>query len=177
MKYESQRVAKPYFVFAMMLFAGQILFGLLMGLQYINGDAGFPYIPFNAARMVHTNLLIVWMLFGFMGASYFLVPEEAETELYSPLLAKITFWVFVVAGVATILGYLLVPYAELARITKNELFPTMGREFLEQPTITKVGIVLVCLSFVFNIGMTILRGRKTVINMVLITGLIGLAVF
>ena len=53
----------------------------------------------------------------------------------------------------------------------------MGREFLEQPTITKIGIVLVCLSYVFNIGMTILKGRKTVINMVLITGLIGLAVF
>ncbi|MFO7530643.1 MAG: cbb3-type cytochrome c oxidase subunit I, partial [Marinobacter sp.] len=30
---------------------------------------------------------------------------------------------------------------------------------------------------VFNIGMTILKGRKTVINMVLITGLVGLAVF
>lgn len=177
MKYESQLIAKPYFIFAMILFAGQVIFGLLMGLQYLNGDAGFPYIPFNAARMVHTNLLIVWMLFGFMGASYYLVPEEAETELYSPILAKITFWVFVVAGVATILGYLLVPYAELARITKNELFPTMGREFLEQPTITKIGIVLVCLSFVFNIAMTILKGRKTVINMVLITGLAGLALF
>nr|WP_274620433.1 cbb3-type cytochrome c oxidase subunit I [Colwellia maritima] len=74
-------------------------------------------------------------------------------------------------------GYLFVPYAELAKLTHNELLPTMGREFLEQPTIAKIGIVIVCLSFVFNIGMTILKGRKTVINMVLITGLIGLAVF
>ncbi len=177
MKYASQQVAKPYFIFALVLFAGQIVFGLLMGMQYINGDVGFPYIPFNVARMVHTNLLIVWLLFGFMGASYYLVPEESETELYSPRLARITFWVFAVAGVATILGYLLVPYAELARLTHNELLPTMGREFLEQPTITKIGIVLVCLSFVFNIGMTILRGRKTVVSMVLITGLVGLAVF
>lgn len=177
MKFSSQQVAKPYFVFALVLFAGQIIFGLLMGMQYIDGDAGFPYIPFNVARMVHTNLLIVWLLFGFMGASYYLVPEEAETELYSPLLAKITFWVFAAAGVATISGYLFVPYAELARLTHNELLPTMGREFLEQPTITKIGIVIVCLSYVFNIGMTILKGRKTVINMVLITGLIGLAVF
>lgn len=177
MKFDSQLVAKPYFIFALILFAGQIVFGLLMAAQYINGDVGFPYIPFNVARMVHTNLLIVWLLFGFMGASYYLVPEEAETELYSPLLAKITFWVFAAAGVATILGYLFVPYAELTRLTFNELLPTMGREFLEQPTITKIGIVLVCLSFVFNLGMTILKGRKTVVNMILITGLIGLAVF
>ena len=127
--------------------------------------------------MVHTNLLIVWILNGFMGAAYYLVPEESETELFSPFLAKLMFWVFAAAGVATILGYLLVPYAELAKLTYNELWPTMGREFLEQPTITKIGIVIVALAFVFNIGMTILKGRKTVINMVLITGLIGLAVF
>lgn len=177
MKYASQQVAKPYFIFALVLFTGQIIFGLLMGMQYINGDVGFPYIPFNVARMVHVNLLIIWILFGFMGASYYLIPEESQTELYSPKLAKITFWVFAAAAVATVLGYLLVPYAELARITHNELLPTMGREFLEQPTITKIGIVLVCLSFVFNIGMTILQGRKTVVNMVLITGLAGLAFF
>tara|TARA_R110001583_G_scaffold186424_1_gene347152 strand:- start:7754 stop:9145 length:1392 start_codon:yes stop_codon:yes gene_type:complete len=175
MKFTSQLVAKPYFIFALILFAGQIIFGLLMGAQYINGDVGFPYIPFNVARMVHTNLLIVWILFGFMGASYYLVPDEANIELYSPRLAKITFWVFAAAGVATITGYLFVPYAELAELTHNELLPTMGREFLEQPTIAKIGIVIVCLSFVFNIGMTILKGRKTVINMVLISGLIGLA--
>ncbi len=177
MKFESQRVAKPYFIFALILFTGQILFGLLMGLQYVSGDFLADIIPFNVARMVHTNLLLVWLLFGFMGATYYLVPEECDTELFSPLLAKLMFWLFAVAGVATILGYLLVPYARLAELTYNELLPTMGREFLEQPTITKIGIVIVCLGFIFNIGMTILKGRKTVINMVLITGLIGLAVF
>jgi nitric oxide reductase subunit B len=177
MKFESQAVAKPYFIFAMILFAGQILFGLIMGLQYIVGDFLFPYLPFNAARMVHTNLLIVWLLFGFMGASYYLVPEECDTELHSPLLARVLFWVFAAAGVATILGYLLVPYARLAELTYNELWPTMGREFLEQPTITKIGIAVVVLGFIYNLGMTILKGRKTVINMILITGLIGLAVF
>ncbi|SHO23918.1 Cytochrome c oxidase, subunit I, partial [Moritella viscosa] len=177
MKFESQSVAKPYFIFALILFAGQIIFGLLMGTQYIFGDFLADYIPFNVARMLHTNMLILWLLFGFMGASYFLVPEEADTELYSPLLAKILFWVFAVASLATAAGYLFVPYAKLAEITFNELLPTMGREFLEQPTITKIGIVIVCLGFVFNLGMTILKGRKTVVNLVLITGLIGLAVF
>ncbi|WLQ17254.1 cbb3-type cytochrome c oxidase subunit I [Hahella aquimaris] len=176
MKYQSQAVAKPYFIFALILFAGQILFGLILGLQYVIGDFLFPEIPFNVARMVHTNLLIVWLLFGFMGATYFLVPEECETELYSPKLALILFWVFATAGVLTILGYLMVPYAKLAEITGNKFFPTMGREFLEQPTLTKVGIVIVCLGFLYNVGMTLLKGRKTAINVVLMTGLVGLAV-
>ncbi len=177
MKYQSQSVAKLYFIAAIGLFVGQILFGVIMGLQYVIGDFLFPYIPFNVARMVHTNLLIVWLLFGFMGASYYLVPEEAERELYAPWLAKLLFWIFLFAGAATILGYLLVPYAELAKLTMNDLLPTMGREFLEQPTITKIGIVIVVLGFLFNVGMTVLTGRKTVVTIVLLTGLTGLAVF
>ena len=60
LKFQSQAVAKPYFVFALILFVGQILFGLIMGLQYVVGDFLFPLLPFNVARMVHTNLLIVW---------------------------------------------------------------------------------------------------------------------
>ncbi len=175
MKYQSQAIAKPYFIAAIGLFIGQILFGLIMGMQYVVGDFLFPEIPFNVARMVHTNLLIVWLLFGFMGASYYLVPEESERELYSPLLARVLFWLFLVAGVLTVLGYLLVPYAKLAELTMNDLLPTMGREFLEQPTIIKIGIVIVAVGFVYNIGMTILSGRKTVVSMVLLTGLVGLA--
>jgi len=177
MKYSSQMVAKPYFIFALLLLAGEILFGILMGIQYIWGDFLFPLIPFNVLRMVHTNLLIVTLLFGFMGGTYYLIPEETESELWSPKLAIITFWIFAAAGVATILGYLFVPYATLTEWTFNNLLPTMGREFLEQPLPTKVGIVIVVLSYILNTGMTVLKGRKTVITTVLLTGLLGLAVF
>ena len=177
LKYKSQSVAKLYFIGAMALFAGQIIFGITLGLQYLIGDLFFPYIPFNIARMVHTNLLIVWLLFGFMGAAYYMVPEEAETELYSPKLAIALFWIFLIAGAATILGYLLVPYARLAEATGNNILATMGREFLEQPLPTKVGIVVVALGFLFNISMTVLKGRKTSISTVLLMGLWGLAIF
>ncbi len=175
LKYPSQSVAKLYFMAAIGLFVGQIVFGLALGLQYVIGDLMFPAIPFNIARMVHTNLLIIWLLFGFMGAAYFIVPEESETDLYSPLLAKVLFWIFLAAGVLTILGYLLVPYATLAEMTGNDMLATMGREFLEQPLPTKLGIVAVCLGFLFNISMTVLKGRKTAISMVLLMGLWGLA--
>ncbi len=177
MKYQSQGVAKLYFMAAIALFVAQILFGLIMGLQYVVGDFLFPEIPFNVARMVHTNALIVWLLMGFMGAAYYLVPEEAERELALPWLAVLMFWVFLIAAALTVAGYLLVPYAGLAKLTGNDILPTMGREFLEQPTITKIGIVIVALAFLFNIGLTILKGRKTVVNLVLLIGLTGLAVF
>ena len=177
MQYKSQAVAKPYFIAAIGLFTGQIIFGLIMGLQYVIGDFLFPAIPFNVARMVHTNLLIVWLLFGFMGAAYYLIPEESERELHSPLLAMIMFWVFLAAGALTVVGYLTVPYATLAAMTGNDLLATMGREFLEQPLPTKVGIVVVALVFLYNISLTVLRGRKTSISLVMLVGLWGLALF
>ena len=177
MQFKSQAVAKPYFIAAIGLFVGQILFGLILGLQYVLGDFLFPAIPFNVARMVHTNLLIVWLLFGFMGGAYYMIPEESETELFSPKLALLMFWVFLVAGALTIVGYLTVPYATLAAMTGNNILETMGREFLEQPLPTKVGIVIVALVFLFNITMTVLKGKKTSISIVLLVGLWGLAVF
>ena len=73
--------------------------------------------------------------------------------------------------------YLLVPYATLAKLTGNDILATMGREFLEQPLPTKLGIVVVALAFLLNIGMTLLKGRKTSISLILVLGLTGLAVF
>lgn len=177
MQYKSQAVAKLYFTAAIGLFVAQILFGLVLGLQYVIGDFLFPHIPFNVARMVHTNALIVWLLMGFMGAAYYLIPEEAETELWSPKLAIALFWIFLIAAALTVVGYLTVPYATLAKMTGNDLLATMGREFLEQPLPTKLGIVVVALAFLFNITMTVLKGRKTSIALVLLLGLWGLAVF
>jgi nitric oxide reductase subunit B len=171
----SQSVAKPYFIAALALFLGQILFGLVAGMQYLDGNFLFPAIPFSVSRMVHTNLLIVWLLMAYMGAAYFIVPEEAQTPLYSPKLALATFWIFLIAGAATILGYLLVPYDQLAAATGNAIVPTMGRGYLEQPLPTKVGIVLVALSLLFNITMTLFKGRKTSLNVILVVALWGLA--
>ena len=45
--------------------------------------------------MVHTNALIVWLLLGFFGCAYYLMPEEAEREIHSPMLAYVQFAILV----------------------------------------------------------------------------------
>ncbi|HIJ38439.1 MAG TPA: nitric-oxide reductase large subunit [Rhodospirillaceae bacterium] len=163
MKYESQKVAKLYFIGAMTLFALQIVFGLLGAVLYVN-PTGLPdFLPFSVVRMIHTNALVVWLLMGFFGATYFLLPEETESELYSPFLAKLQFWLFFGAAGAAVVGYLFGYYD--------------GRSYLEQPLIIKLGIVVVALMFLFNCSMTLLRGRKTVISNILLLGLWGVALF
>ncbi len=174
MLYSSQAVAKPYFIAAIALFAVQVLFGLLLGMQYIPVNLPFiSFITFDAARLIHTNLLIMWLLFGFMGSIYYIIPEESEQELYNPKLAIQLFWVFLSLTIITFLGYLLLSYATFAKITGNQFFPTMGREYLEQPTIIKLGLFIVLCGFSYNIAMTVLHGRKGMINLLLLAGIVG----
>src|SRR5205809_7214755 len=125
MKYQTRKVAMLYFYGELTLFLAQIAFGLVAGTIYVLPHTLSVLLPFNIVRMIHTNALIVWSLIGFMGATYYLLPEETETELVSRLLAKIQLWIFFGAAGIAVAGYLF-HYHE-------------GREFLEQPFVIKVG--------------------------------------
>ncbi len=163
MKYESQKVALVFFVGAMILFAAQVTFGLLAGYVYVNPNFLSELLPFNIIRMIHTNALVVWLLIGFFGCTYFLIPEEAETELHSPTIAYVQFAILFAAGAAAVVGYLF-------RVHE-------GREFLEQPLYVKVMMVISVLMFLYNVTLTVLKGRRTAVTNVLLLGLWGAAVF
>ena len=163
MKYQTQKVALAYFACALALFAAQVLFGLLIGYIYVAPNFLSELVPFNVARMIHTNALIVWLLLGFFGASYYLVPEESERELHSPLLAYVQLVILMVGAASAVIGYLFGIHE--------------GREFLEQPTWVKLAIVVAALIFLYNLSMTVLAGRKTAITNVLLLGLWGIALF
>lgn len=163
MKYATQKVAYPFFVAALALFAAQLIFGLVAGAIYFWPSLLTDVMPFNIVRMSHTNLLIVWILLGFFGSTYFLLPEEAETEIYSPKLAYIQLAIFVVAGAAALVSY---------QFGIHE-----GREFLEQPFWVKLLITISFLMFLYNATMTLIRGRRTAITIILMMGLWLAAVF
>jgi nitric oxide reductase subunit B len=164
MKYPSQSVALPYFVGALVIFSLQLVFGLVGATMYVAPNLIPPdLLPFNVVRMIHTNALIVWLLLGFFGSAYFLLPEETERDIWSPMLAKVQFWLFFIAAAVAVVGYLFGVYD--------------GRSYLEQPIVIKVGIVVVALMFLLNISMTVLSGRKTVITGILLMGLWGVAIF
>ena len=158
MRYKSQSVAYWYFAVAMALFGLQLVFGLLSAAKYLGPDPLINILPFDVTKMMHTNLLIVWVLTGFMGGTYWLVPEESRTELYSVRLAYVQLTLWTLMGVATIIGYFF-------------RYGT-GNKLLEQPLPSKLVIVLVMLMFLYNIGMTIRRaGRLTTTEGVLLGGL------
>ncbi len=169
MKYQTQRIAQAYFITAMALFLVQVTVGLLLGWIYVAPNTLSEFLPFNVARMLHTNSLIVWLLTGFFGAAYFLIPEEAEREIHSEKLAYIQLGILILGTAGVVVTYVFDLF------NGNFLLGKEGREFLEQPLWVKIGIVVAALIFLYNITMTVLAGRKTAITNVLLIGLWGIA--
>ncbi len=161
MRYRSQSVAYWYFAVAMVLFGLQLVFGLLSAAKYLGPDPLLYILPFDVTKVIHTNLLIVWVLTGFMGATYWMVPDESRTELYSVKLAYVQLGLWSLMGVTAVVGYVF-------------RFGT-GNKLLEQPLPHKIVIVICMLMFLYNVGMTIWKSKRfTTTEGVLVLGL-GLA--
>ena len=88
-KYASQKVALPYIWLSLLLFPLQVLMGLWLATNYgfTLPQALVDTFSFATSRALHTNLLVAWLLLGFMGGTYFILPEECERELFSVKLA------------------------------------------------------------------------------------------
>jgi nitric oxide reductase subunit B len=168
-----QRLAVKYFIVAMVLFLAQIVFGLLAGYQYLAPEFGFEVLDFNVNRMVHINAMIIWMLYGFIGSVYWLVEDEAGTELVGLTLANVAFWVLTVAVTVVVLVFLFVQTGpgEIETIW----FINEGREYIEAPRWADIGIVACMLVFLYNVAATFMKGRWSGISGVLVLDLIALA--
>lgn len=159
MKYRSQTLAYWFFAACMLLLSLQIVYGFIMGFAHMGYDGLHNLIPFNAARATHTNLLVMWLLVGFMGAAYYIVPEEAERELVSLKLGYVQLISFVAVGVTAVIGFHFGWWE--------------GRKFLEIPRPLDYLVVVNVLLFIYLIGATIWTGRrKTTTSMVLFFGLL-----
>jgi nitric oxide reductase subunit B len=162
MTYQSQRIAYAYFLAAVLLFGLQVAFGFLSLAKYLGPDPLRNVLNFATSKTIHTNLLLVWIITGFMGAAYYMVPEESRTEIYSVRLAYIQLALWLALGVSAVVGYLF--------------GVTAGRKFLEMPQPLKYGVVVVMVIFLTNILLTTRQaGRWTTTQGVLIGGLASAA--
>jgi nitric oxide reductase subunit B len=164
MTHQSQKLAYPYFVVALLLFVLQVLMGLWLGIQYCVTipQEVVNVFPFATARAMHTNLLVLWLLLGFMGATYYLVPEETGTEIVWPKVAIFQLVLLSLTGVAALVGFFF--------------GWTQGRPLLEIPTSLDFLVVIGALMFLANVGVTMIKANKwTAIQGSLLGGLVFLA--
>lgn len=159
MKFQSQRVAFWFFATCMLLFGLQLVYGFIMAFAHMGFDGLHQWIPFHAARATHTNLLVMWLLTGFMGAAYYIIPEECDREIIYPKLAYVQLAAFLAVGVTAIVGFHLNWWE--------------GRKFLEIPRPLDYLVVVDVLLFIGLIGGTIWKAKRhTTTALVLFFGLL-----
>ncbi len=175
MKYQSQKIAYKFFTAAVLLFGVQILMGIIAALQFIKPD--LIVIPFNIIRSLHINALVVWLLLGLMGATYYVIPEESETELWNPLLAEIQFWATIFVVGLVVIGYIIMGLnPQMNKIIFGTTLLNEGREYIEAPRWADILIVISVLAFLLNNFMTVMKtGKWTSVQGVLLAGLTMLA--
>jgi nitric oxide reductase subunit B len=165
MTHKTQSVAYPYFVVALLLFGLQVVMGLWLGIQYFVTvpQSVVDVFPFATARAMHTNLLVLWLLLGFMGATYYLVPEETGTDIAWPKVAWAQLVILSLTGVIALVGFFF--------------GWTQGKPLLEIPRPLDILVVIGALMFLANVGMTMFRARRwTAVQGSLLGGLVFLAV-
>lgn len=159
MKFKSQKIAYHFFALSMLLLVLQIVYGFIMGFAHMGYDVLHDIIPFNTAATTHKNLLVVWILSGFMGSAYYIIPDESDEELWSVPLAKLQFWSFAIVGVVAVAGF-HVGWWE-------------GRKFLEIPRPLDYLVAGNVILFLVIILMTLRKGKQqTTTSWVLTMGLV-----
>lgn len=163
MKFKSQQISYYFFATSMLLLTLQLVYGLIMASAHLGYDVLHEIIPFNVARATHNNLLVVWLLSGFMGAAYYIIPEEVDSELVSLPLAFVQYFALVIVGVVAIIGFHLNWWE--------------GRKFLEIPRALDYLVVVDVLLFLGIIGFTLLKSKKrTTTSLILFFGLFSAAI-
>ncbi|MBS4025163.1 MAG: cbb3-type cytochrome c oxidase subunit I [Clostridia bacterium] len=142
--YLTKQIAIPYFLLTILAMAAHGAVANMGSLEYIFPDMPAP-ISFEAGRAVHLNLSLFWPVFGLIGAVYYFLPEEAETELHSPLLALIQLGLMVVVGLGIVISL--------------AFGLTEGREYLEAVRPFDVGILIILVMFSYNVIRTVIKSK------------------
>jgi nitric oxide reductase subunit B len=162
MKYKSQKVAYWAFALSMLLIILQLTYGFIQAFAHLGYDGLHEWIPFNTSMAVHKNLLVVWILSGFFGAAYYIIPDEAERELVGVKWAYFQIIALAVVGVIAIIGFHFNWWE--------------GRKFLEIPRELDFLVVIDVLLFLFLILATLWKAKKrTTTAMILAVGLLAAA--
>lgn len=164
--YPSRAKTGKYFVGAVLLFVFQMLLGVAASLNFLSRDILLPF-AFDITRALHINVMVLWLLLGFIGGLYYLLPAEVGRDIKHPWLIDLQFWFLVIVGTGIILSEMF--------FTGRNWWLVEGREYVEAGRFWDILLTLGLLSVVYNVGATMLERKKKISSpmLVLAAGAIG----
>jgi nitric oxide reductase subunit B len=79
-------------VLMLVLFAVQVVYGMILVTQHVDPTVFEGVMNFNVVHAEHLNLGIMWIVCGFIGAVLFVAPLLSRRETVSPWLIKLLFY-------------------------------------------------------------------------------------
>ncbi len=135
-----------FLVFAMVALFMGIFFGMTASFQYLMPEFLKDYVPFSKLRPFHVTSVISWIVLCATGSIYFFLTYVEKFKLFSPLLAKIHFIIFLLTGVAIYFSF-AVDYTE-------------GREYFAFAPILMIPILIGWMLFGINYFKTLYTNMK-----------------
>lgn len=164
--YPSRSKTGKYFIAAVLLFVFQMLLGVAASLNFLSRDITLPF-AFDIIRALHINVMVLWLLLGFIGGLYYLLPSEVGSDIKHPWLIDVQFWFLLFVGAGIILSEMF--------FTGRNWWLVEGREYVEAGRLWDILLTLVLLSVVYNVGATTLERKKKISSpmLVLAAGTMG----
>ncbi len=167
-EYPSKIKTRKYFIAAILLFIVQMLLGLVMSVDVLARDSSTNLpLTFDILKALHLNLMVLWLLLGFIGGLYYLLPVEAGRDILHPRLIDIQFWFLLLIGIGIIISEIF--------FTGRNWWLVEGREYLEAGRFWDILLTVGLLSVVYNVIATILDSKNKLSSpiLVLAAGAIG----
>ncbi|SNQ59571.1 cbb3-type cytochrome c oxidase subunit I [Candidatus Methanoperedens nitratireducens] len=164
--YPSRAKTGKYFIVAVLLFVFQMLLGVATSLYFLSRDIRLPF-AFDIIRALHINVMVLWLLLGFIGGLYYLLPAEVGRDIKYPWLIDVQFWFLLVVGAGIILSEMF--------FTGRNWWLVEGREYVEAGRLWDILLTLGLLSVAYNMGATMLESKKKISSpmLVLAAGTMG----
>ncbi len=135
-------IASKFILLGLLLLIFGMSFGLLGSLQYLIPGFAKPILSFDQVRPLHVSSIVFWIISGAIGTMFSYLQDYNATPLYSKLLLKIQFILFLITFILICSSYILSIFG--------------GREYWEYPPILGIPIlvswILLLINFFKSLG-------------------------
>ncbi len=97
--------SKLFIIAGLLLMAMGMLFGLTGAFQYIVTGFIKEYLSFEKIRPLHVSSVVFWIILGAMGGVLIYLQQYTGKKIFSPLLLKIQFGIFIISIAAILISY------------------------------------------------------------------------
>jgi nitric oxide reductase subunit B len=130
----------------LLLLAAGLIFGLAGAFQYIIPGFLKEYLSFERIRPLHVSSVVFWIILAATGGVFTYLQEHTGKKLYSSILVKFQFLLFVFSILSILFSYCLGIFG--------------GREYWEFKPVLAIPIVLAWLLFLYNFVRSVVSFKK-----------------